>query len=62
MKKNAPIRIQRFPPAKQRRMDFLLDKNSEGTITRKEKVRLKQLVTEAEQLMISNARILACRL
>jgi len=40
-------------------MDELLDKNSDGTITPSEKTRLKQLVSEAEDLMVSNARLLA---
>ena len=37
-------------------MDLLLDKNSEGTITPKEKAVLESLVTEAEQLMVANAK------
>jgi hypothetical protein len=45
--------------AKQRRLDQLLDKNSEGSITESEKAKLKRLVSEAEELMVSNARRLA---
>jgi hypothetical protein len=59
MKQPAPPKIERFPAAKQRRLDQLLDKNSEGTITDKEKIKLQQLVAEAEELMIANARRLA---
>jgi len=59
MKKVAPPKVQKFPAAKQRRLDELLDKNSEGTITAKEKLVLEHLVAEAEQLMITNARRLA---
>jgi hypothetical protein len=59
MKRFAPPKIKKFPAAKQRRMDELLDKNSEGTITPAEKVRLKQLVSEAEDLMVINAKLLA---
>lgn len=59
MKKTIRPRIEKFPAAKQRRLDHLLDKNSEGTITPKELVRLKQLVAEAEQLMVANAKGLA---
>ena len=59
MKKDLPPRIEKLPAAKQRRLDDLLDKNSEGTITLKEKVRLEQLVAEAEQLMAANAKRLA---
>ena len=57
MRKSAPPKLERFPAAKQRRLDQLLEKNSEGTLTEKEK--LKQLVAEAEALMVANARRLA---
>ena len=56
MKKVAPPKVQKFPAAKQRRLDKLLDKNSEGTITAKEKGALEQLVAQAEQWMVANAR------
>jgi hypothetical protein len=56
MKKVAPPKLQRFPAAKQRRLHELLDKNSEGTITAKQKAVLKRLVADAEQLMIANAK------
>ncbi len=59
MKKPVPPRLEKFPAAKQRRLDQLLEKNSEGTITPKEKAKLEQLVAEAEQLMVANARRLA---
>jgi hypothetical protein len=59
MKKSAPPKLERFPTAKQRRLDQLLEKNSEGTITDKEKAKLSQLVAEAEKLMVTNARRLA---
>jgi hypothetical protein len=59
MNRSAPPKIKKFPAAKQRRMDELLDKNSEGTITPSERVRLKQLVSEAEDLMVTNAKLLA---
>lgn len=59
MKKNGPPVIQRFPAAKQRRLDGLLDKNSAGTITPQEKARLAKLVAEAERLMVANAKRLA---
>jgi hypothetical protein len=54
-----PPKIKKLPAAKQRQLDRLLDKNSEGTITSREKARLEQLVAEAEQLMVANARQLA---
>jgi hypothetical protein len=59
MKKPIPPQVQRFPAAKQRRLDVLLEKNSEGTITSRDKATLEQLVAEAEQLMVENARRLA---
>jgi hypothetical protein len=59
MKKNHPPKVKEFSAAKQRRLDELLEKNSEGSITSAEKVRLEQLVEEAEQLMVANAQRLA---
>lgn len=56
MAKATPLKIVKFPTIKQRRMDLLLDKNSEGTLSRKEKVELESLVSEAEQLMVKNAK------
>jgi len=50
-------KLKKFPAAKQRRLDELLDKNSEGTITPSENTRLQRLVAEAEQLMAANARL-----
>ncbi len=55
----APPAIRRFPPAKQRRMDELLDKNREGTITQKERLVLQRLVADAESLTIANGKKLA---
>ena len=59
MKKNVPPRLKRFPAAKQRRLDALLEKNSEGTITPGERAALEGLVAEAEQLMVANSKRLA---
>lgn len=59
MSKRRLPRVEKFPAAKQRRLDQLLDKNSEGTITAKEKAKLEQLVAEAEELMVANAKRLA---
>jgi hypothetical protein len=59
MKKPLPPKLRKFPAAKQRRLDELLDKNSEGTVTRSQSVALKKLVTEAEELMVENAKRLA---
>ena len=59
MNKRVPPKPRKFPAAKQRRLDELLEKNSEGTITPAEKTRLEKLVAEAEQLMVSNTKRLA---
>jgi len=59
MRKAIPPKLRKFPAAKQRRMDELLDKNREGLITASERSRLEQLVAEAEQLAVANARLLA---
>jgi hypothetical protein len=59
MKNPAPPKLEKFPAAKQRRMDQLLEKNREGTIKPREKARLEQLVAEAERLMIANSQRLA---
>jgi hypothetical protein len=59
MKKPGPPKVQRFPAVKQRRLNRLLERNSEGSITPREKAALEQLVAEAEHLMVENARRLA---
>ena len=59
MTKDLSPKVKEFSATKQRRLDELLEKNSEGTITPAEKVRLEQLVVEAEQLMVANAQLLA---
>ena len=59
MKRNMPSKLRKFPAAKQRSLDELLEKSSEGTISGNERKRLEQLVEEAEELMVANARLLA---
>lgn len=59
MKPSTPPRVQKLAASKQRRLDRLLDKNSEGTITPKERAKLEALVAEAEALMVANAKRLA---
>jgi hypothetical protein len=51
--------IKNFPAAKQRRLDELLEKNSEGSISPAERESLENLVADAEQLMVENALRLA---
>ena len=53
------LQLKRLSPSKQRRLDLLLDKNSEGAISPQEKVALEKLVAEAEQLMVLNAKRVA---
>ncbi len=59
MKKPTLPTIKKYPAAKQRRLDGLLAKNSSGTITPREQGRLRTLVSEAEELMVANAKLLA---
>ena len=59
MKKPIPPKLRKFPAAKQRRLDQLLEKNSEGDVTPSEAATLVQLVAEAEELMVANAKRLA---
>ena len=59
MKKPLPPKLRKIPAAKQKRLDHLLEKDSEGTITPNEKAMLVQLVAEAEELMVANAKRLA---
>jgi hypothetical protein len=54
-----PPRIVKLAPAKQRRLDQLLQKNAEGTISAKELEKLQSLVAEAEELTVANSQRLA---
>ena len=56
MNKSTPPKVKKFAPAKQRRLDQLLERNAEGTITAKEKAKLESLVAEAEELMVANSQ------
>lgn len=56
MSNSTPPKLKKFPASKQRRLDVLLEKNAEGTISAKESVNLKALVTEAEELMVANSQ------
>jgi hypothetical protein len=59
MSRRSPPKVRRFPERKQRILDELLEKNSEGRITPSEQTKLQELVAEAEKLMVQNARRLA---
>lgn len=54
-----PPKVKKFPAAKQRRLDALLEKNVEGSLTAKEIAVLGSLVAEAEQHMVDNGQRLA---
>ncbi len=51
--------IKKIPAAKQQRLDELLAKNADGTTSPSEQQKLKELVSEAEELMVANAKLLA---
>jgi hypothetical protein len=59
MSKRTPPKIRKLSTAKQQRLDQLLEKNAEGTITPKERETLESLVAEAEKLMVDNSQRLA---
>jgi hypothetical protein len=59
MNNRTPPKITKFAPAKQRRLDQLLEKNAEGKITAREKEKLESLVAEAEEMMVVNSQRLA---
>jgi len=52
-------RLQRFSPAKQKRLDVLMAKNNEGQLTKTESEELQALVHEAEEMTLANAQVLA---
>jgi hypothetical protein len=53
------VRLQRLEAADQRRLDVLLEKQSEAGLTKGEEHELKALVDKAERLTLANARMLA---
>ena len=52
------VAIKRLPQKKQRRLDFLADKNTEGNLNAAERAELNRLVAEARQLALENAQAL----
>jgi hypothetical protein len=59
MNRRTPPKVKTLAPAKQRRLDALLEKNAEGKISAKEREKLQALVEEAEELMVANSARLA---
>ena len=53
------VKLRRLPTPKQKRLDLLMGKNNDGKVTRTEQVELRDLVREAEEITLANARILA---
>jgi DNA-binding Xre family transcriptional regulator len=51
--------LRRIAPARQRRLDWLLDRQAAGRLTGPERRELSELVEEAERLTLQNARTLA---
>jgi Cro/C1-type HTH DNA-binding domain len=56
----APLRkLRRLPSGKQKRLDTLMNRSNDGTLTTSEGQELRALVREAEEIMLDNARQLA---
>lgn len=51
--------LQQMSENKQRRLDELMDRNTEGQLTRRERKEFEKLVEEAEAITLANARLLA---
>ena len=53
------IALKQFPKEKQQRLNFLAEKNTEGTITKEELSEFEELVGETQALMLQNTETLA---
>jgi hypothetical protein len=51
--------LQHLPAAKQRRLDALMNRNSQGRLSNAERDELQAVVRETEELSLRNARRLA---
>lgn len=51
--------VYKLAPKKQKRLEKLMAKSSNGTLSRTEEAALRRLVREAEELALANARVLA---
>ena len=54
------IALKQFTEEKQQRLNFLAEKNTEGSITKEERFELEGLVDETQALMLQNTETLAC--
>jgi hypothetical protein len=52
-------KLRRLAASKQKRLDVLMAKNNAGRLTTTERPELEALVREAEEISLSNARVLA---
>jgi hypothetical protein len=52
-------KLRRLPADRQRRLDTLMTRNNEGRLSTAERAELGQLVREAEEITLHNARVLA---
>lgn len=50
--------LQRLSEEKQQRLDELMDRNTEGLLTKRERKEFQRLVEEAEAVTLANARLL----
>jgi hypothetical protein len=52
-------KLRRLPAARQKRLDELMARNNDGSLTAAERQELRSLVREAEEITLANARVLA---
>src|SRR5882672_11477595 len=52
-------KLRRLPGAKQKRLDELMEANSDGRLTKASRAELTALVREAEEVALANAQLLA---
>lgn len=52
-------KLRRIPAAKQKRLDVLMGRNNDGDLSSAERKELRELVREAEEMTLHNARVLA---
>ena len=57
--KSVTVRLRRLPLSKQSRLAKLLDKNSNGELTKAERAELQRLGEEVDETMLSNSMALA---
>lgn len=53
------VRLRRLPPSKQSRLARLMDKNTDGKLTKAERAELLRLGEEVDEAMLANSKALA---